>query len=136
MIAALAGEPARAEVEEILRQRPAPSISAVHLAEVADWLARIGGRSPAAVRDRLDWLMIGGLEVEPVGVRIARLAASLRVQHYDRTEMPLSLADCLCVATAMTLETGLATTDPYLARIGREIGVEIIALPDSTGRRP
>jgi PIN domain nuclease of toxin-antitoxin system len=136
LIAALTNEPARPQVEALLRGRPASSISAANLAEVADWLARIGGRPQDAVRDRIDWLIVGGLAVEPVWVPVARLGASLRAQHYHRTDMPLSLADCFCLATAITLETGLATTDPHLAQIGRDLGVEIIALPDSTGRRP
>lgn len=88
------------------------------------------------MRDRIDWLIVGGLTVEPVWGPVARLGGSLRAQHYHRTDMPLSLADCFCLATAISLETDLATTDPHLAGIGRDLGVEIIALPDSTGRRP
>lgn len=135
-MAALAGEPAGPEVETILRRRPAPVISAVNLAEVNDTLVRVIGREPDTVRDRLDWLIVGGLEVEPVWVPVARLAASLRAQHYHRTDMPLSLADCFCLATAMILETDLATTDPDLAALARNLGVGVIGLPDSTGRRP
>jgi PIN domain nuclease of toxin-antitoxin system len=135
-VAALAGEPAGQEVETILRRRPAPSISAVNLAEVNDTLVRVNGHEPDTVRDRLDWLIVGGLQVESAWVQAGRLAASLRAEHYHRTDMPLSLADCFCLATAMTLETDLATTDPHLAQIGRDLGVEIIPLPDSTGRRP
>jgi PIN domain nuclease of toxin-antitoxin system len=136
LVAALAGEPAGEEVDAILRRRPPPSISAVNLAEVVDTLVRVMGRDPGAVRDSLDWLIVGGLEVEPVWLRVARLAASLRVQHYHRAEMPLSLADCFCLATAMTLESDLATTDPDLARLARDMSVDVIGLPDSTGRRP
>ena len=69
-------------------------------------------------------------------VPVARLGASLRAQHYSRADMPLSLADCFCLATAMTLKTDLATTDPDLARLARDLGVAVIGLPDSTGRRP
>lgn len=123
-------------METILRRRPPPSISAVNLAEVVDWLARLGGRPPDSVGDRIDWLIAGGLEVEPVGLRASRLAASLRARHYHRTNMPLSLADCFCLAAAMTLESELATTDPHLAQIARDVGLAVIALPDSTGRLP
>ena len=132
----MAGESAGPEVETILRRRPGPSISAVNLAELTDTLVRVIGRDPDAVRDRLDWLIAGGLQVEPAWVPVGRLAASLRAQHYHRTDMPLSLADCFCLATAMTLETDLATTDPDLAALARNLGVGVIGLPDSTGRRP
>lgn len=99
-------------------------------------LVRVIGYEPDSVRDRIDWLIVGGLQVEPAWVPAGRLAASLRARHYHRTDMALSLADCFCLATAITLETDLATTDPHLAQVGRDLGVEIIALPDSTGRRP
>jgi PIN domain nuclease of toxin-antitoxin system len=136
LVAALVGEPAASEVSAILRRRPPPSISAPNLAEVVDTLVRIMGRDPDAVRDSLDWLIAGGLQVEPVWIPLARLAAKLRAQHYHRTDRPLSLADCLCLATAMSLTTALATTDPHLAALARDLGVEVIGLPDSTGRRP
>jgi predicted nucleic acid-binding protein len=109
-------------------------MSAVNLAEVIDVLVRAGGHDPGIVRDRIDWLIVGGLEVEPAWLRVSRLASSLRAQHYHRVDMPLSLADCFCLATAMILETDLATTDPDLARLARDIGVEVTGLPDSQGR--
>jgi predicted nucleic acid-binding protein len=101
-----------------------------------DTLVRVIGRDPDAVRERLDWLIVGGLEVEPVWLPVARLAAALRAQHYQRRDRPLSLADCFCLASAIILDTDLATTDPHLARVGRQLGVAITALPDSTDRRP
>jgi predicted nucleic acid-binding protein len=64
------------------------------------------------------------------------LATSLRAEHYHRGRVPVSLADCICVATAITLQTDLATTDPAQAAVARAAGVEVIALPDSEGRLP
>ena len=136
LVAALAGEPATDEVEEILRRRPPPSISAVSLCEAIDALTRVIGRPADAVHDRLDWLIADGLEVEPAWLPVARRAASIRAEHYHRADLPVSLADCFCLATAMALDTDLATTDPALARLAREVGVEVVALPDSQGRRP
>ena len=101
-----------------------------------EWLVRIGHRSPGSVRDGLDWLIAEGLEVEPAWLPIARRAAALRSEHYHRTELPVSLADCFCLATALTLDTDLATTDPALARLARQLDVDVKALPDSHGRRP
>ncbi len=135
LIAVFGREPAAAEVESILR-RPPNSISAVNLAEVMDWLVRIDRRDAETVRDSIDWLMVAGLQVEPAWLPIARGAASLRARYYDRTEMPLSLGDCTCLATAIALRTEVATTDPHLARVAKAVGVPVIALPNSAGQRP
>lgn len=109
-------------------------MSAVNVAEVIDRLVRVHGADADAVRDRIDWLIYGGLEIEPVWLPVARLAASLRAEHYHRAEMPLSMADCMCVATALTLGSELATADRDLARVARQVGLKVIALPDSSGR--
>jgi len=67
---------------------------------------------------------------------VARLAGRLRSEKYRRTEAPLSLADCFALATASLLDLALATADPALAHAAREEGVEVIGLPDSSGRPP
>lgn len=136
LVAALADEPARREVEKLLRRRPPPSVSAANLAEALDQLVRVQGAERGEVRRQVNRLLAGGLEVEPVWLPTLRLAANLRADHYHRTRMPLSLADCICLATAITLEAALATSDAALARAARAEGVEVIALPDSAGRRP
>ena len=136
LIGALGNQPAKSEVEQILRRRPPPSISAVNLGEVIDWLVRVDGQREQDVRDRIDWLVVGGLEIEPMWPFDARRAATLRARHYHRERRPLSLADCVCLATAVKLSTDLATTDPVLYGLAHELGVEVIGLPDSTGARP
>jgi len=133
---ALTGEPSTRDMDSLLRQRPAPSISASNLAEVIDKLIRVGGARPDDVRERINLLLAGGLEVEPVWVPIARSAGGLRATHYDRTDAPVSMSDCICLATALQLNAGVATTDGALARTARLIGVEVIALPNSQGERP
>ena len=136
LIAALADEPARPEVEAILRSEQSPVISAVNLAETIDWLIRLGGQPSDRVREVTNWLIADGLQVEPVWIPLVRHAATLRARHYHRRDRPLSLGDCVCLATAMSLSAALATTDPHLAALGRELGVEVLALPDSSGARP
>ena len=69
-------------------------------------------------------------------MRVMWLASELRAAHYHRAKMPVSLADCICVATAISLGTDLATTDPALAAVARAAGVEVIALPNSAGVIP
>lgn len=122
-------------MEAILQRRPPPSISAVNLAEAAERLVRIHRRDESVVRDRIDWLIASGMEVEPVWLRIARSAASIRARHYDRERAPISHADAICLATALALDTDLTTSDRGLAGVATAIGVEVIALPDSSGGR-
>jgi PIN domain nuclease of toxin-antitoxin system len=131
----LTDEPARSQVEELLHHRPS-SISAMNLAEVVDIVTRRQGHDAEVVRDKIDLLIAAGLEVEPVWLRVMWLATSLRTKHFHRTQSSVSLADCMCVATAISLETDLATTDPALANVARAAGVVVIALPDSNGREP
>jgi predicted nucleic acid-binding protein len=136
LVAALADEPARREVEELLRRRQPPSVSAANLAEAMDHLVRVQGADREEARRLVNRLLAGGLEVEPVWLPTVRLAVNLRADHYHRTRMPLSLADCICLATAIKLKAALATSDAALARAARAEGVEVTALPDSKGKRP
>lgn len=99
-------------------------------------MCRVDRRDADEVRDAIDLLMVGGLEVEPVWVRVSHLAGNLRARHYHRVNAPISMADCICIATAIALETDLATTDPALARVARAAGVNVIALPDTNGVLP
>jgi ribonuclease VapC len=136
LIAFLRGEEGGAEVVGLLRRTPPPSISAANLAEVVDRLERVDGRHDAEVRNRLNLVIAGGMEVEPIWLTDARQAGSLRARHYDRQSANLSLADCFCLATAIKLEAAVATADPALARAARAEGVEVVPLPDSSGHRP
>lgn len=137
LMAALLGEPARDEVEAILRSKEdLPKISAVNLAEVIDNLTRVAGRPVERVEEALDWLRAGGLVVVPLTEAVGRVAGELRAAHYHRIENPLSLADCVVLATSQSVSDALATSDGPLAVTARRVGVEVIALPDSRGVRP
>jgi Uncharacterized protein conserved in bacteria len=136
LVALLLDEPARAAVEAIMRRRPPPMISAVNLAEAIERLLRIHGRSDEQVNDRVDLLLVGGLEVQPFWLPDARNAAAIRARYYHRTRAPVSLADCACIATALGQHADLATTDPALATVARTLGIPIIPLPDSGGKLP
>jgi predicted nucleic acid-binding protein len=134
LVAFLTDEPARGLVETLLRRRPPPAVSAVNLVEAMDVLVRIRGHDEDAVRDRVDWLIAGGLEIEPVGLRVARSAATIRTRHYHRVQAPISLADAICLATALALGSDLATSDADLAEVAGALGVQVVALPDSGSR--
>ena len=129
LIAYLLDEPARAEVGDLLRKRPPPSISAVNLEEVIDHLVRVKGRPAERVNDAIDLLLVSGLQVQPFWLPNARRSAALRSTFYDRSTSALSLADCACLATAVALKTDLATSDAPLARAARAVGVDVIELP-------
>ena len=114
-----------------MRRRPPPLISAVNLAETIDQLVRVYGRTADEVNDAIDLLIVGGLEVQPFWLPDSRSVAAIRAHSYHRTAAPLSLADCACLATALSQNTDLATTDAVLAATARDLGVEVIELPAS-----
>ena len=136
LIAVLKNEPAAAQVGDLLRRRPHPSISGANLAEVVDHLIRVDRLPTEDVNDAIDLLIAGGLDVEPYWLTHARRAAAIRATYYHRTQNPISLADAACIATARLLATDLATSDPALARTARDLGLEVIPLPDSSGASP
>lgn len=137
IVALLIGEPAAGPVAAMLRDPQDRSVlSAVNLGEVIDVLVRLRGRALPEVTERLEWLAAGGLEVVGVDESVGRLAGRLRADHYDRRQRPISLADCVALATARTLEQPLATSDPALVAVARSEGGEVIGLPDSAGRLP
>ncbi len=137
IVAVLIGEPAAAEVEALLRDRDdPPRVSAVNLGEVLDVLARHRGLGVEAISEKLNWLVVGGLEVVAVDGRTGLLAGELHARHYDRAKRAVSMADCVALATASLLRERLATSDPALADVARREGCEVIALADARGQRP
>lgn len=137
IVAFLADEPAAPEVHELLRgSAPGPSISATNWAEAFDVLARAMRQGMAPVAQRFDWLLAGGLRVIAVDEAMGRASGRLCAEHYHRRDRKLSLADCAALATAQALGQPLATSDPAIAVTAAAIGVALVPLPDSKGRRP
>lgn len=137
VIAGLTDEPARSEVEALLRSvDDPPSISGVNLAEVVDVLVRTNGFSYVAIHGRLALLISARLEVVAVDETIGRQAGDLRARHYDRVNRAVSIADCVALATAISVAGRLATSDQALADMARAEGVKVVGLPDRSGRRP
>lgn len=136
LIAFLTDEPARLDVEALLRDRADPAaIGAVNLAECVDVLVRVKGVPAAVATQALD-LALESLEVVAVDAALARRAGELRARHYDRVRRPVSLADCLALASALMGGERLATSDPHLVAAARDEGCPVVALPYQDGRRP
>ena len=137
IVAALTGEPAAHDVEGLLRDASSPAkISSVNLAEVVDVLVRLQRRTVDEVIEKLRWLVVGGLMVIDVDDVAGLLAVGLRARLYHRATMPLSLADCVALSTALRAGERLATADPALLRAAAAEGCAVIRLMDSSGRRP
>ena len=133
LIAALVGERARVEVEPLLATGV---VCAPNLAEVLDVCVRVHGNSERIVRERVGWLITGGLEVAALEAAVALDAGSLRAKHYRRRHCEISQGDCFALALAKRRRLGLATVDPDLAAVARAEDVELVGLPDSRGKRP
>ncbi len=99
-------------------------------------MARIYRRPHADTMDALMLLESGGLEIAVVGPDVGIAAGQLHARRYDRKTSPLSMADCVALATSAAVGEPIATSDPALAAAAPLEGVAIIPLPDSTGRRP
>ncbi len=108
----------------------------MNVAEVADVLVRVKSAGREQVEQALSWLQAGGLTVVATNETIARLAGDIRSRHYHHRNCPISICDCVALATALVLDEQLATADPSLAEVGRQEGAVVVALPDSAGRRP
>ena len=135
LVAFLAGERAARDVEEVLRAGDA-AVPAVNLAEAVDVMLRVRRHRQASLDAALVPLLATSLSVVAVGATEARLGGALRARHYHRRSAPLSLADCLLIACSVSRGAALATSDPPLAVAARAEGVQVLPLPDSSGRRP
>ena len=124
-------------MEEALRDAGSLSrLSAVNLAEVVDVMTRIYQRPVDGTTTALAMLESGGLTIVPADAAVGALAGELHARHYDRKSSPLSMADCVALATAIVIDDALATSDQPLAAAARAENVTVLPLPDSRGIRP
>jgi PIN domain nuclease of toxin-antitoxin system len=133
LVAFLADEPAAEEVETLIRGGDT-AVLVVNLAEALDVTQRVHGVSEAELRRALEPLLGDLVTVAIQRDDAAWGAAELRAKYYDRRSCPLSLADCLLLASADG--NVVATADPALATVLRAEGRTVVALPDSSGARP
>jgi len=132
VLALLKGEPAAAEVE-ILIEGGGCALTTLGIAEIVDHLVRVVGISEEdAVLD------IAQLTLDPpaqLDEACAIQGAILRARHYDKKTRAVSLADCIVAHVARTTASAVATSDPHLLDLCRDEGVDVIPLPDSSGKR-
>jgi PIN domain nuclease of toxin-antitoxin system len=134
LIAFLADEPAREEVEDVLDE---PCVmTTLNLAESLDVLGRVYGIDGGELRQLVGPLVGDAFTVEAPPEPDAWSAARIRSLHYLPTTCELSLADCFLVAAAARLDARVATADPAVAAVARAESLELVPLPDTSGRRP
>lgn len=98
-------------------------------------MVRVFGVEPRVLSGRLGALIDEVLPVIPVDQRTAWRAGELHAAHYHRTRAPLSLADCLLLATAEP-DDKVASADGAVIATAKKLEIDPIPLLDSRGRRP
>ena len=134
LIAFMVGEPAADEVEEILAYGEA-SIASVNLAETVDIALRVHGVPRGRLMAELSALTRSSLEVVDCDEPRATRAGELRSRYYRSRDCPVSIADCVLVASTAPQDV-IATSDGPVLEVARAEGVAVIPLPDSQGNRP
>lgn len=124
------GEPGQTEVIAALTHDCLMNV--LNRAEVIDRLARHGAAADDVAAD-LDTL---GIRFIALDADTADRAAGLRSRHYHRSECPVSMADCVALATALVTDATLATSDANLAALGRANGIAILPVANSSGIYP
>ncbi len=128
LVAFLVGGPASAQVRAILREGGA-AVASANLAETLDVSQRIHGLPIARAMEILDPLLGDLVTVVPLDAAIAQAAAEMRSKHYHRSNRPISLADAVLLASAMT-DDRIATADPDVLAVAETEGIETISLPE------
>lgn len=110
-------------------------VSVVNVAEVLDVLTRVHRVSERAAANAVRRFLDEGARPVPATLELAERAARMRARHYHRRDRDISLADCFAIATALP-DGEIATSDVGVVRVARAEGLQVLALPDSRGRRP
>ena len=132
VIALFRDEPAASQVRALIGGEQGVALSVLGVSEVLDHLVRVfGADEDDAV---LDLAQLGLQPALGVDDTVAMHAGLLRARHYHRTTRAVSLADCVAATLARWRKARLATADPDLLELCREEGIDVQALPDSSGR--
>jgi len=134
LVAFFADEPARPDVEAILRRECV--MSSVNFAESLDVLERVYGVEEEELRARLDPLLVDVIDIDAPSATDAWAAARLRSQHYRRSDRSLSIADCFLLVMGERRGVAVATADPAVAATARDESIALVPLPDREGNLP
>lgn len=134
LIAVMKNEPAANTVGDLLHGSTV--MSSVNYCEVIDHLLRL-------VRVDQDWIdlhlapvMHTSLQVVAPDAQLAEEAAQVQAVNYHSRDCPISLADSFSIATAISVNAPLATSDPAIIGVLAEMDHQAIALPNSRGEFP
>ena len=134
VVALLRDEPAAPVVEQLLTADADAhaQLTTVGLAEVVDRLIRLMDiDEDDAVLDIAELGLANPIDLDaPTALR----AGMLRARHYHRRSRAISLADCVAAETARATATALVTSDPHLLDTCHAESIDVIALPDTSGR--
>lgn len=132
LIAFVGNGPGGDQVATLLRAGDG-AVTPVNLAEAVDVLARRFDVAADRSRAVLEPLFDAGLALAPLGPAEAWRAGELRAAHYHRERAPLSMADCLLLASAAK-GASIATADRPLAAVAERLGTRVVELPGEGGR--
>jgi predicted nucleic acid-binding protein len=132
VLALLKGEPAAGQVQRILADDDAATLTVLGVAEVVDHLVRLAGATEEDAA--LDVAQLDLSEPGTVDARLGLWAGLLRARHYHRRDRAVSLADCIVAETARSLDAPVASSDPHLLDLCHDERIAVVALPDSAGR--
>jgi uncharacterized protein with PIN domain len=136
LVALVGDEPAAEEVQGLLREG-GTRVAIVNLAEAVDIAQRVHSLSAQEVRRALEPLLLAGIVSAAISDEPhAWLAAELRIKHFDKKPSSLSMADCFLLAHALIDGGPIVTSDLPLATAAWAEGLEVVGLPDSSGKRP
>ncbi len=131
VLALLKDEPAADEVQRLLEGDEDAALTVLGIAEVLDYLVRLGGAEEDDAA--LDLAQLGLDDPPLLDQDVAMRAGLLRARHYHRRDRAVSLADCVAAGTGPGAGAAGATADPHLLDTCAAEGIAVIALPDSRG---
>lgn len=135
VVSLLLDDPAAGDVARGLRAAGPLRISVVNVAEIIDVMRRVHRASAEAASTAVDRFLDEVAEPVAATREQAARAADVRARYYHRRDRDVSLADCFVIAAARPGDT-VATSDRAVAHVARGEGLDVLALPNSRGRRP
>ncbi|MBI2684247.1 MAG: PIN domain-containing protein [Actinobacteria bacterium] len=127
LIAVLRDEPAADAVSDLIRAGDT-AMTPVNVAEVSDFLIRRAGASAERSRAILQTIIPDPVRLLTVGLDQVHRTGMLRATHYDRSRRPVSLADCVLLASCGPHDR-IATADHALLGVAKAAGIGAVALP-------